>query len=281
MPALFCNILGLQRFHKLDHLLSTVMKQFTRISSIMLAIVVSGTTFAQQTTTDTTRRSESILSDTTRRELREAGQEVKEAAREVGRDVREATGEVKEKTRETARELREESRETGREFRETIDRVRRNREPAFGQGAVLIGANLGFGTGERSSYLIFNPRIAYFIQSGVAVGFKMALENRLTTSYRANMGGAFIRYYPIRNRFFLFGEGGFSLGRFRTSLVGDDPQGFASMNLGLGAGYQILPNLGVEFMYDHNFYDKTPEFAGRNRGPQVKAGITYNFVSRR
>ncbi|WP_266363950.1 outer membrane beta-barrel protein [Tellurirhabdus rosea] len=252
------------------------MKRFVQAGSIIAAFVlVSATTQAQETTTDSTRRDSRVLSDTTRREIREAGQEVKEAAREVGRDVQRGA-------REAGDELGREARESGTEVRQTIDRINRNELGWFQRGAGFGGISLGFGPGDSGgSYLFFNPRLGYFVQRGLALGLKFGFENRINTSYRASLFGPFVRYYPIRNRFSLFAEGGLNFGRYRSSLVGpDDKRGFSSINLGLGFSYQLLPALGLELMYDHNYYDKTPEFAGRNRGPQIKLGLNFHLSSR-
>jgi|GEM_PF-1185199 len=251
------------------------MNRTVRNGALALMVVITTVAAqAQQTTTDTTRQSnEPILRDSTRQEIREAGKEVKEAAKEVGRDVERAADKVGQEVKQSTRAAR-------REARETIDRIRANELDWFQRGSFLLGLNLGLGLGT-GSYLISNPRVAYFVQRGIAVGVKLSVENRLSTSYRANQGGGFIRYYPVRNRFFVFGEGGFNIGRYRTSIVGpDDKRGFSSVNLGLGVGLQATRNVGLELMYDHNYYDKTPEFAGRNRGPQIKFGVNLHLRGR-
>jgi hypothetical protein len=151
--------------------------------------------------------------------------------------------------------------------------------PWFQRNAFLIGASIGFATGKgQGFYTAFNPRVALFIQRGLALGLRGAFESRASTSYRANSAGAFVRYYPVRNAFYVFGEGGFNVGKFRSSDVGpNDRRGFSSLNIGLGLGVRVLEKLGLELMIENNYYDKAPVYAGNNRGPQIKIGANYHI----
>ncbi|GAB3260857.1 hypothetical protein GCM10027347_25510 [Larkinella harenae] len=158
----------------------------------------------------------------------------------------------------------------------------RARSPWFRPGAFLFGASLGFGTGRgQGLYTVFNPRAAYFIQRGLAIGLRGAFESRARTSYRANSAGGFVRFYPVRNNFYAFGEGGFNIGKFRSSDVGpNDRRGFSSLNIGLGLGIRAAENFSVELMVENNYYDKAPVYAGNNRGPQIKLGANFHLGSR-
>ncbi|MGM9507554.1 hypothetical protein ACS5NO_07500 [Larkinella sp. GY13] len=151
--------------------------------------------------------------------------------------------------------------------------------PWFQKGAFMLGAALGFATGKgQGLYTAFNPRASFFIQQGLSVGLRGAFESRASTSYRANSGGAFVRYYPVRNNFYVFGEGGFNIGKFRSSDVGpNDNRGFSSLNIGLGLGVKAMEKLSFELMIENNYYDKAPVFAGHNRGPQIKLGANLHF----
>ena len=144
----------------------------------------------------------------------------------------------------------------------------------------MLGAALGFATGKgQGLYTAFNPRVSYFVQQGLSVGLRGAFESRASTSYRANSGGAFVRYYPVRNNFYVFGEGGFNIGKFRSSDVGpNDRRGFSSLNIGLGLGVKAMEKLSFELMIENNYYDKAPEYAGHNRGPQIKLGANLHFA---
>ncbi|RRB01000.1 hypothetical protein [Larkinella rosea] len=155
--------------------------------------------------------------------------------------------------------------------------------PWFQRGAALIGVSLGFATGKgQGLYTAFNPRAAIFIQRSLALGLRGAFESRASTSYRANSAGAFVRYYPVRNSFYVFGEGGFNIGKFRSSDVGpNDRRGFSSLNIGLGLGVRATDRLGIELMIENNYYDKAPAYAGNNRGPQIKLGANFHISSRR
>ena len=159
---------------------------------------------------------------------------------------------------------------------------RRQGLPWFQNGAFLFGASLGFATGKgQGLYMAINPRIGLFIQQGLAIGVRGAFESRAKTSYRANSAGAFVRFYPIRNNFYAFGEGGFNIGKFRSSDVGpNDRRGFSSLNIGLGVGIKALENLSFELMIENNYYDKAPVYSGNNRGPQVKIGVNYHIGGR-
>ncbi|GAB3907295.1 hypothetical protein GCM10028803_40780 [Larkinella knui] len=159
----------------------------------------------------------------------------------------------------------------------------RSDSPWFRSGAFLVGVSLGFATGKgQGLYTVFNPRVGYFIKRGLALGIRGAFESRASTSYRANSGGAFVRYYPIRNTFYLFGEGGLNIGKFRSSDVGpNDRRGFSSLNIGLGVGLKAMEKLSFELMIENNYYDKAPVFAGNNRGPQVKLGANLHIGGRR
>ncbi|MGV3558341.1 outer membrane protein [Larkinella arboricola] len=154
--------------------------------------------------------------------------------------------------------------------------------PWFRSGAFLLGASIGFGTGKgQGLYTVFSPRAAYFVQRGLAVGFRGAFESRANTSFRANSAGAFLRYYPVRNNFYVYGEGGFNVGKFKSSDVGpNDRRGFSSINIGIGMGLKVAENLSVEAMIENNYYDKAPVYSGNNRGPQIKVGINYHFPGR-
>lgn len=151
--------------------------------------------------------------------------------------------------------------------------------PWFQRGAALIGVSLGFATGKgQGLYTAFNPRVALFIQRSLAIGLRGAFESRASTSYRANSAGAFVRYYPVRNAFYVFGEGGFNIGKFRSSDVGpNDRRGFSSLNIGLGLGIKALEKLSFELMIENNYYDKAPVYAGNNRGPQIKLGANFHI----
>lgn len=154
--------------------------------------------------------------------------------------------------------------------------------PWFRSGAFLGGVSLGFGTGKgQGLYTIFSPRVAYFVQRGLAVGFRGAFESRAKTSYRANSAGAFLRYYPVRNNFYVYGEGGFNLGKYKSSDVGPtDRRGFSSINIGLGIGLKASEYFSFEAMIENNYYDKAPVYSGNNRGPQIKVGVNYHFGAR-
>ncbi|MGA0559110.1 hypothetical protein ACO2Q8_20805 [Larkinella sp. VNQ87] len=155
--------------------------------------------------------------------------------------------------------------------------------PWFRRNAAFIGAGLGFATGKgQGLYTAFTPRLAFFVQRGLAVGLRGAFERRAKTSYRANSGGAFVRYYPVRGNFFVFGEGGFNLGRFNSSDVGPgDRRGFSSLNIGVGLGVKLQEKLSLEAMFENNYYDKAPVYAGNNRGPQIKLGVNFHLNSQR
>ncbi|GAB3934111.1 hypothetical protein GCM10028804_50930 [Larkinella terrae] len=157
--------------------------------------------------------------------------------------------------------------------------IERPGSPWFQRGAAFIGVALGFATGKgQGLYTAFNPRVALFIQRGLAIGLRGAFESRASTSYRANSAGAFVRYYPVRNAFYVFGEGGFNVGKFRSSDVGpNDRRGFSSLNIGLGLGIRATDRLGIELMIENNYYDKAPVYAGNNRGPQIKLGANFHI----
>ncbi|MFD1140691.1 outer membrane protein [Larkinella insperata] len=158
----------------------------------------------------------------------------------------------------------------------------RTNSPWFRSGAFLLGASVGFATGRgQGLYTIFSPRAACFVQRGLAVGFRGAFENRANTSYRANSAGAFLRYYPVRNNFYVYGEGGFNVGKFKSSDVGpNDRRGFSSINIGIGMGLKVANSLSVEAMIENNYYDKAPVYSGNNRGPQIKVGLNYHIPAR-
>ncbi|GAB3319777.1 hypothetical protein GCM10027299_12690 [Larkinella ripae] len=155
--------------------------------------------------------------------------------------------------------------------------------PWFRRNAAFIGAGLGFATGKgQGLYTAFTPRLAFFVQRGLAVGLRGSFERRAKTSYRANSGGAFVRYYPVRGNFFVFGEGGFNLGKFNSSDVQiGDRRGFSSLNIGLGLGVKVQEQLSLELQFENNYYDKAPVYAGNNRGPQLKLAANFHISSRR
>lgn len=158
----------------------------------------------------------------------------------------------------------------------------RTNSPWFRPGAFWFGVALGFGTGKgQGLYTAFNPRVSYFLHRGFSVGLRGAFESRAKTSYRANSGGAFVRYYPVRNNFYVFGEGGFNIGKYRSSDVGpNDRSGFSSLNIGLGMGLKAVENISFELMIENNYYDKAPVLAGSNRGPQIKLGANFHLGAR-
>ncbi|WP_234735200.1 porin family protein [Tellurirhabdus bombi] len=255
------------------------MNRFVQLNhTLFLLAAFSSAVYAQETTEQQTQ----IAGDTTRRELREASREASDASREVERGFRNTDND-----RDRRRSDRDYDRYRDND-RDRYDRDRSRRTNTdeggwYGRGGFFGGLNLGFGLADQQGgYIVLNPRLGYFIQNGLAVGLKLAFEDRLSTSYRATQGGPFVRYYPFRTRLAVFGEGGLSLGRYRSSVVdADDRRGFSSINLGIGAALQATRSLDLELMYDHNYYDKTPEFAGRNRGPQIKLGVVYHVMSRR
>ncbi|WP_128545774.1 hypothetical protein [Larkinella soli] len=153
----------------------------------------------------------------------------------------------------------------------------------FWRSAGFGGASLGFGLGQgQGLYATLSPRLGLFIQDGFAIGLRGSFERRASTSYRANSGGAFVRYYPLRGNFFAFGEAGFNIGKYSSSNVGpDDSRRFSNLNIGLGVGFRASGGLGLELMIENNYYDKTPVFAGRNRGPQLKVGANFHIGARR
>lgn len=255
------------------------MNRFVQLNHTLFFLAAFSTAvYAQETTSGGETQ---ISGDSTRRELREASREASDAPREVERGFRNTDD----------RDRRRSDRDYDRYRDNDRDRYERNRDRRttteeggwYGRGGYMGGLNLGFGLADQQGgYVVLNPRLGYFIQDGLAVGLKMAFEDRLATSYRATQGGAFVRYYPFKTRLAFFGEGGLSLGRYMSSAVGEnDRRGFSSINLGIGAALQATRSLDLELMYDHNYYDKTPEFAGRNRGPQIKLGVVYHVASRR
>ena len=166
------------------------------------------------------------------------------------------------------------------------DRMRFERRAGlswFQTGAGFGGASVGFGVGKgQGLYLAFSPRLGFFIQQGLAVGLRGTFESRLSTSYRSNAGGAFVRYYPLRGNFYAFGEAGFNIGKYKSSDVSmDDRRRYSNLNIGLGVGIRALKSLGFELVVENNYYDKTPVLAGSNRGPQIKIGANYHIGSKR
>ncbi|MFC5412921.1 outer membrane protein [Larkinella bovis] len=166
---------------------------------------------------------------------------------------------------------------------ENLSDFERPGSPWFQRNAAFIGLGLGFAIGKgQGLYTAFTPRVGFFLQRGFAIGLRGAFESRAKTSYRANSAGAFVRYYPVQNNFYVFGEGGFNIGKFRSSDVGpNDKRGFSSLNIGAGLGVRALDNLSFELMIENNYYDKAPVYAGNNRGPQIKLGANFHISSRR
>ena len=135
------------------------------------------------------------------------------------------------------------------------------------QGNLMVGSditNLGLNFQKSSTTFNFNldPKIAYFIQDGLAIGGYLNFGLSTTNGAGSNVDygiGALARYYPTdkniqklefskRCRFFVEGNAGFG---------GSNPASGASTNgveLGVGPGvsYFITPNVALETLFKYN-----------------------------
>jgi hypothetical protein len=131
------------------------------------------------------------------------------------------------------------------------------------KGNIMVGGNiadlnLGLDEGGNFSFIL-NPKIAWFIQDGLALGGY--LTTGLATAKNQGTGvvygiGALGRYYISdpkvnvlrQSRFFFEGTAG---------IEGDNPASGDNTNgLGIGAGpgwaYFITPNIGLEALLKYN-----------------------------
>ncbi|WP_345270369.1 hypothetical protein [Nibrella viscosa] len=230
--------------------------------------VKQGVSNAAQDVKEGTKNTVDDVKDATRNTVQDVKEATKNTVQDVKQGVSNATQEVKETAQEVSQDVRQEVRE-----------LRRNELSWFQPGSIFIGASLGFGLGRGSgTYLNFHPRVGYFFLPGVMAGLRYGFENRLSTSYRANQFGGFVRYYPLRGRFSAFGGVGYNVGQEYASNVGDASRArFNSINLELGAMFRLLPNLGGEISLENNYYDQANPLAGRNRGGRFRLGFNYYF----
>ncbi len=184
---------------------------------------------------------------------------------DVKEDVNKAADRAKVKVRE--------------EYEESQSYQERNQLTWFQKGSIMGGAALGIGTGAGSgTYLSLSPRVGYFLQPGLMVGLRMGFDRRISTSYRANQTGAFVRYYPFKTRISGFGGFGYNFGReYSSNIAADEKARFNSVNLEIGTMFWIRPNLGAELALENNYYDQSDPLAGRNKGGRFRFGVNYFF----
>ncbi|GAA4452008.1 hypothetical protein GCM10023189_14700 [Nibrella saemangeumensis] len=229
------------------------------------------------------KQATSTATEEVKEEVKEATQDVKEGTRNTVQDVKDATRntvqDVKEGVSNATEEVKETAQEVSQDVKQEVRELRRNELSWFQPGSFFAGASLGFGLGRGSgTYLNFHPRIGYFFLPGVMAGLRYGFENRLSTSYRANQVGGFIRYYPLKGRISAFGGVGYNVGREYASNISDsDRARFNSINLELGAMVRLLPNLGGEISIENNYYDRVNALAGRNLGGRIRFGFNYYF----
>ncbi|MEZ0485318.1 YtxH domain-containing protein [Fibrella aquatica] len=225
------------------------MKKLIYTAALVAACTATG--FAQD------NRSRSDTSQTRERINRKAD--------DVKEDVNQAADRAKEKVQEEY--------EVSKSYQE------RNQLTWFQKGSIMGSASLGFGTGSGSgTYVSFSPRVGYFFQPGLVAGLRLGFDRRLSTSYRANQTGAFLRYYPFRTRISGFGGFGYNFGReYSSNIASDEKARFNSVNLEIGTMFWVRPNLGAELALENNYYDQSDPLAGRNKGGRFRFGINYFF----
>lgn len=220
-------------------------------------------------------------------EVKEATQDVKQ---EVKTDVKDAAQEVKEGAKNAAQEVKQGASNAAQEVKGNVKQatakvdqeviaLQRNQLSWFQPGSFWVGASLGFGLGKGSgTYLNFHPRLGYFFLPGLMAGLRYGVEKRLSTSYRANQFGGFVRYYPLQGNFSAFGGVGYNVGREYASNINEgDKARYNSINLELGVMFKLLQNLGGELSLENNYYDQANPLAGRNRGGRIRFGFNYYF----
>lgn len=245
-------------------------------------VAACSATAVAQNSTSTSR------SDTTRPLIDERTKEnVREKVNEVKQDVNQKTSELKETIREKAPEVKQEIKEATGKVKEKVQEEyqvsrsyqERNALAWFDKGSYMAGASLGVGTGAGSgTYLSFRPQVGYFFQPGLMGGIRLGFDRRLSTSYRANQTGVFLRYYPFRTRISGFGGFGYNFGREYSSNIGADQKArYNSVNLEIGTMFWIRPNFGAELALENNYYDQSDPLAGRNKGGRFRFGVNYFF----